>query len=321
MTRHRCNAPAMAVVAVMMMTGLSASEARGQGGMRQGASPLAPGDLSKPIFDTVRPHYAVAAPEEAANTVVAEVDGEAITLGDVGDAIRALPASTAALPYEMLFPSAVDQLVRRKAIANRARQLGVDEAPIIRRRVKAATDQILAQEMLFRDVLGTVTETALLDRYRRDFEKRPGPEEVRARIIVTVTSEEAIRLIRELRAGADFPELAKRSSRDPSASRGGEVGFLARDGISPEVGAVAFALPVGEINAHPVFSRGAWFIIKAEERRTQPTPSFAGMREPLTQLLVHEGGPEQVRKVLAEMLVRTYSFAGAAGETIRPAEK
>src|SRR5664280_1075764 len=56
---------------------------------RPAPSPFVPGDLKRPIFDTTNPSYdaAAKAPNSGA-TVVAEVDGRAVTLGEVGDAIR-----------------------------------------------------------------------------------------------------------------------------------------------------------------------------------------------------------------------------------------
>src|SRR5947209_5471605 len=75
-----------------------------QSGSAADPSPFAPGDLKTPIFDTRTPVYAAAGEQaNSAKTIVAEVDGRAITLGDVADAIAELPALTRNLPFADLF--------------------------------------------------------------------------------------------------------------------------------------------------------------------------------------------------------------------------
>ncbi|MGE0226196.1 MAG: hypothetical protein AB7S57_23210, partial [Acetobacteraceae bacterium] len=93
------------------------ASAWGQAALHPGASPLAPGDLSKPIFDTAKPEYDTSqARRKSAGTIVAEVDGRAITLADVRDAIQALPANLRGLPFQTIFPTVMDQLVRQEAL-------------------------------------------------------------------------------------------------------------------------------------------------------------------------------------------------------------
>lgn len=280
-------------------------------GVRPSPSPLAPGDLTKPVFDTVTPQYAPSqGPSKSAGTVVAEVDGRVITLGDVGDAIRSMPSSIAAMPFEALFNTVVEQLVRREALAIRAQQLGLEADPIIRRRVKAAADQTLGNEMLRRNITAGITDRALRERYERDFEGRPGPEEARVRVIMVPTEAEALTLLAEIKAGADFATVARRSSKDTTARAGGDLGFMRQQDLNPEIAAVAFSLPIGEINARPIRRAGAWFLVKVEERRFQPTPSFFAMRKDLTEALLREAVPAAVQSVLKDVVVRKYDMNG-----------
>ncbi len=280
-------------------------------GVRTSASPLRPGDTSRPIFNTAEPSYARG--DEAtrhANTVVAEVDGRTITLGEVGDEISRMPSSIAAMPFEALFLSVVDQLTRREGLAIRAQQLGLEQDPVIRRRMKAAADMVLGNEMLRRDITASITEQMLRDRYERDFAGRPGPEEVRARVIMVPTEAEAAALIAELKAGADFASLARRVSKDTTAKVGGDLGYMRQVDLNPEVGALAFSLPVGQINALPLRRAGSWFIVKVEDRRKQPTPSFHAMRKQIMDGMVRENVPATVAGLLAHVTVRKYDMNG-----------
>jgi peptidyl-prolyl cis-trans isomerase C len=274
-------------------------------------SPLAPGDLKRPIFDTTTPVYNNANQQDkSASTVVAEVDGRAVTLGEVADAIKELPASVSALPFAELFPGVLAQLVRQQALVIRAQQEALDEDPVVRRRAKAASDRVLANEVLQRDISRTITEQALLARYNKDFVDKPGPEVVHVRVIMVPTEDAALGIIGELRNGADFATIAKRSSKDATAPVGGDLGYLRLEGLNPEIGAVAFSLQPGQFTPFPVHSAGSWFVVKVEDRRHQPAPPFSEVREQLVQAMLRDGVSDVVTKALANVTVREYNING-----------
>src|SRR5712672_1131315 len=113
---------APALLMISMQPGLA------QLGPAPDPSPFAPGTLKRPIFDTARPVHDITPDREpAAAGVVAEVDGRPVTLGDVGDAIRELPASMSQLPFADLFPLILEKLVRQQALVIRAQHQGLDE--------------------------------------------------------------------------------------------------------------------------------------------------------------------------------------------------
>ena len=274
-------------------------------------SPVAPGDLSKPVFDTTTPVYDPAAiAARGASTVIAEVEGRPITLGDAGDVIQQLPPALARLSLEALYPGIMEQLIKQQAIVVRARQQGADEDPVIARRMKAAADRVLANEYLQREISKGITEAVLLERYNKEFANRPGSEEVHIRVIMTNTEKEASDLIGELRAGADFGAVARRSSKDPTARIGGDLGFATRDGLSAEVGAVAFVLPPGQLTQFPVRSAGSWFVVKVEERRRQPAPGFVTVRDQLVQGFLRDGVIPLTSLAMSEVNVREYNLTG-----------
>lgn len=298
-------------IAVLLVAAVSQDPALAQSSTRASPSAAAFESAMRRSFDTTASRYdGMPNDVAAANTEVADVDGKAITLGDVADAIRALPPRMSALPYDSLFPMVVDQLVRRELMAQRARQAGLDDDPVLRRWLRAASDQILARAFMNRQSSQTLTEDALRERYQRDIAGRPGPEEVRARIIMTHTEPEALAAIEELRRGGDFAELARRLSRDGTASSGGDAGFRTRDGMNPEISGAAFALAVGATTAFPIRSGPGWFVLRVEERRVQPTPPFAAVRGQLIQAMLHEKGLDVVRGEMDTATIRVFSLSG-----------
>jgi peptidyl-prolyl cis-trans isomerase C len=274
-------------------------------------SPLAPGDLKRPIFDTRTAVYSTTKQQEkSASTVVAEVDGRAVTLGDVQDAIAELPPSVKHLAFADLFPGILGKLVRQQALVIRAQHQALDEDPVVRRSVKAASDRVMANALLEQEISRSITEPVLLERYNKDVAGKPGPEEVHVRVIMVPTEQAATGIIGELRGGADFAALAKRSSVDATAPVGGDVGFVVRDGLTPEIGAVVFSTQAGQYTSYPVHSAGSWFVLKVEERRRQATRAFSVEREGLRQAMLREGVADVVISALADVTVREYDFTG-----------
>ena len=140
---------------------------------------------------------------------------------------------------------------------------------------------------------------------------------MRARIILAPSEKDGLALIGELRAGADFAALARRASKDPTASVGGDLGFQTREGLAPEVGAVAFALPPGQLAQYPVRAGGGmagagenWFVVRVEERRRATPPVFAVAREGLTRALAREAAESLTASIVREMKVREYNLLG-----------
>jgi peptidyl-prolyl cis-trans isomerase C len=302
----------LVLACVTMVCAISAPGApRAQLAPKPDPSPLAPGDLKRPIFDTRTPVYgATKQQEKSASTVVAEVDGRAVTLGDVQDAIAELPPSVKNLAFADLFPGVLGKLIRQQALVIRAQRQALDEDPVVRRLAKAASDRVMANALLEQEISRSITEAALLDRYNKDVAGKPGPEEVHVRVIMVPAEQAATGIIGELRGGADFATLAKRSSVDATAPAGGDVGFVVRDGLTPEVGAVVFSMQSGQFTPFPVRSAGSWFVLKVEERRRQATLAFSVEREGLRQAMLREGVADVVKQALADVTVREYDFAG-----------
>ncbi|GJL78127.1 MAG: hypothetical protein NPINA01_11160 [Nitrospinaceae bacterium] len=70
-------------------------------------------------------------------------------------------------------------------------------------------------------------------------------------------------ILRQIRSGKDFNEMAKKHSEDVSASSGGEIGLLKKGHLVPEFEEVAFSLKPGEIS-DVVESRYGYHIIKVD---------------------------------------------------------
>lgn len=76
----------------------------------------------------------------------------------------------------------------------------------------------------------------------------PAPE-IRASHILVDTQEEAEKILAEIKAGADFAELAKKYSKDPATKDiGGDLGYFSKGKMDADFEKAAFALKTGQIS-------------------------------------------------------------------------
>jgi peptidyl-prolyl cis-trans isomerase C len=254
-----------------------------------------------------------AAPPAAptAETVVARVDGEPITIGDVGEAARLLPEELRAAPPQILYPLLLDQLITQRALVSAARRAGLDRDPAVAARIRRAEEQELQQALISREISDSISEEALRERYRREIAGRPPEDEIRARHILLPSEAEARAALAEVRRpGADFAEVARRRSTGPGAREGGDLGFFRRGDMVQEFADAAFALQAGQISETPVRTQFGWHVIKVEERRTALPPPFEEVRDALRQRVVEEQVGAVVERVRAAAEIERLNLDG-----------
>ena len=198
------------------------------------------------------------------------------------------------MPPQVLYPMLLDQMVDREALVIEAEKEGLQKDPQVQRAIARASDTVLQNAILSREIGPSVTDAALHAKYDAEIANKPGEEEVHARHILVPTEEEAKKIIDELNKGADFATLAKQDSKDPAAQNGGDLGFFKKGDMVPEFAAAAFALKDGEVTQTPVKTQFGWHVIKVDEHRVAPPPTFEQARDQLRQQLIQAG----VRKVL-----------------------
>ena len=255
------------------------------------------------------------------DVVVADVDGTPITLGMVADRIRDLPPNLAALPTSAIYKGALEDLIEQRALAIKARQLGLDKDPTTNRRFAEAMDHELGRSLVRRLVPEMVTEEAIRKHYDAAIAGKPGPAEVQFRVIGATSEAEANSILDQLRNGGDFADLARRYSKDPSAFSGGEIDYASRDLLTPEIGAVVFALAPGQMTAYPVASNGIWFVIQVEGRRQRATPTLQEARPALTVELERAASREVFTKSRQAVTVDDFGPTGMRGSAAKSAEK
>jgi peptidyl-prolyl cis-trans isomerase C len=159
------------------------------------------------------------------------------------------------------------------------------------------------------------TDDAMKKVYEEASKQITGEQEVHARHILVESEDEAKAVAEELKKGADFAELAKKKSKDPGASDGGDLGFFTKDQMVPEFSTVAFALEPGKIS-DPVKSQFGWHIIKVEEKRNRKAPDFEQVKGQIETYVTRKAQAEYVAKLReAAKVERLDKPAEAAAKT------
>ncbi len=219
-----------------------------------------------------------------ADTVLAEVAGEKITLGHVVAMRSRLPQQYRDLPDNVLFSGILDQLIDQTIISQHVTsQDGFDSRGVDlileneRRGIYAST--------LIENFLATpLPEGALQEAYDAQFGNAVAEQEFNASHILVETEDEAKALVEELAAGGDFAALAKDKSKGPSGANGGQLGWFGKGQMVPPFEAATLALSDGEISA-PVQTQFGWHVILLNEKREKPKPTLEDVQGKLMEQL------------------------------------
>jgi len=94
-------------------------------------------------------------------------------------------------------------------------------------------------------------------------------------------------LLKQLKNGADFAELAKTNSDCPSAPKGGDLGFFPRGETTPAFENTAFELEIGQIS-DVVETEYGYHIIKVTDHKDASKTSFEQARDDIIKQLTQQ---------------------------------
>lgn len=112
-------------------------------------------------------------------------------------------------------------------------------------------------------------------------------------------------VLAQIRAGADFAEMARRYSQDPSAAKGGDLGVIRRGEVLPEFERALFAMKEGEV-AGPARTRAGFHIIKLVQRLPQEPKPFRELEEAIRNKTFQEKVRVRFRRWMEDLKKKAY---------------
>jgi len=235
-------------------------------------------------------------PVRAEDKVLAKVNGTEIRQSDVALAEEELGPSLAQMDPSTKDENVLSFLIDMKIVAKAAEEKKIEDTDDFKRRLAFTRNRLLMDSLLASEGKAGTTDEAMKKVYEEASKQIAGEQEVHARHILVETEDEAKAVKAELDKGADFAELAKKKSKDPGASDGGDLGFFTKDQMVPEFSKVAFSLEPGKIS-DPVKSQFGWHIIKVEEKRNRKPPEFDQVRSQIETYVTRKAQADFVTKL------------------------
>lgn len=173
----------------------------------------------------------------------------------------------------------IDNLAALQLLSDAAKDQGLPDERTIAVQLELQEQQFLARAMIARYIeQHPATDSEIQAEYQERLPSLKAPQYKASHILVK-TEDEAKSVIAELKKGANFAELAKKRSTDPSASNGGDLGwFSAATTVKSFADAVA-AMKVGTYSEEPVQTQFGWHVILLEDRKEDEAPTLDSVRE------------------------------------------
>jgi len=147
-----------------------------------------------------------------------------------------------------------------------------------------------------------VSSAEIEDYYNKFKEQLKEPEERQIREIVVPTEAEAKDILIELLKGSDFAELARQRSKAPSASSGGDLGFLTKGKKFAQFDLVAFSETLEPGQYSNVFKGpDGYYIIKFEARRGGKVRSLSDMWEDIKRGLTFLKQQQRIEDLIGKL--------------------
>src|SRR5437899_8029433 len=235
-------------------------------------------------------------PARADDPVLAKVNGAEIRQSDVTLAEEELAPSLAQMDPATKKDNVLSFLIDLRIVAKAAEDKKLENTDDFKKRLAFTRSRLLMDSLLATEGKAATTDDAMKKVYEDASKQITGEQEVHARHILVETEDEAKAVADELKKGADFAELAKKKSKDPGASDGGDLGFFTKDQMVPEFSTVAFSLEPGKIS-DPVKSQFGWHIIKVEEKRKRKAPDFEQVKTQIEPYVARKAQADYVGKL------------------------
>ncbi len=253
---------------------------------------------------------APAATPAAADPVLETVNGTPIKASELALAEEDIGAGLPQVQGEARKEYILSFLTDMTLLAQAASAQKLDQTPEFASKMNYLRTKALMETLMSAEAKKAVTEEAKKKTYD-EFVAQSKPEtEVHARHILVDSEAKAKEIAAKAKAGADFAKLAKENSKD-SAEDGGDLGYFTKDQMVPEFADAAFKLDKGQVS-DPVKTQFGWHVIKVEDKRQKPVPSYEQVSDQIDQFLIRKSQSDLVTKLRADAKVEKVAAPAAA---------
>jgi peptidyl-prolyl cis-trans isomerase C len=247
----------------------------------------------------------VAAPAAATDTKAAEPSRALATVNGVAlpqvfaNFVRQSRMNRGGTPEALTDESVRDAVITAELLAQEAVRKGLDKGPTLIAAMEFQKKEMLSQALIEDFVRSHPIDEEVVKAEYAKTQAKAGNTEYRARHILVNTEKEAKDIIAKLTTGkkAKFEDLAKKESKDSSASNGGDLGWTLPANLVPEFANAMIKLKKGEVSKEPVQTKFGWHVIRLEETRKLDFPTY----DKLKNRIASQMQQQQLRKYIQEL--------------------
>jgi len=232
-------------------------------------------------------------------TILASFGEHTITLGEFNKLWNQIPENYKA---QLTKDNVLDQMISEALLIQEAKAKKLEEDEKVAEQIKRTTEQILVQALIQKDILDKVqvSDEDVKKYYETNKDKFTEKEQIHLFNILVKTEEEAQDILQQLKAGGDFSEIAKTKSTGPSASKGGDMGFISKGSTIPEIDKAVFALKIGELT-DIIKSDYDFHILKETEKKPGSTKTLEEAKDEIIKTLLPEKQKDAFDILLKEL--------------------
>jgi len=201
--------------------------------------------------------------EQHAATVVASVNGEAITLKEFAIELARMHSDLAGSEArgKQNFTETLDRLIAIKLVEQEALNIGFDKTPAVQSQMENFALKAMIQQLLADQVRNIQVDTAAIDELYRQM-----AIEVKLLTYRFFTQADAEALIKEAAAGGDFRALADQQVKAGKGEGGDEPQYARLNDLLPAVAQAVYAMQPGEVSQIFKAEKGV-MLFRLEDRR------------------------------------------------------
>ena len=248
---------------------------------------------------------------------IAVVNGKPVPAARVDALIKT--ATHGQEPTPEMRAQAKDQVVIREIFAQEAEKQGLANTADYKTQLDLLRQTVLINT-LFQNYIKAhpISDADALVEYNK-FKTEQSGQEYDARHILVDSEDEAKKLIAQIKNGAKFEDLAKKSSKDTgSAENGGDLGWAKPGSYVPEFAAALQGLQKGQMTETPVKTQFGYHIIRVEDVRTAQFPSFDEVKDKVKQQM-EQFNLQEYQEKLRTAAKTDYKFVAQQGQAPAPA--
>ncbi len=188
--------------------------------------------------------------------------------------------------------------------------------------------QVVVVDQLKLEQTVTVSDAQMRAAYSASMDNFRTPERAKVRHVLFMTQgksdadkkaalTKAQAILKQLRGGADFAEIAKKNSEDPgTAPKGGDLGYIVRGQTVPEFEKTAFAAKINDIS-DIVTTEYGYHIIQVQERQPARVTPFEEVKAQIATELKKQNVGEKMQMLADQAHAALVKSPGSAADVAK----